>query len=51
MKSAIKQGYKFEMLCGYKFERGKDVFKNYVTELYEIKKNSLNPVEKKVLLN
>lgn len=43
-----------EMLCGYKFERGKDVFKSYVEDLYNIKKNSSNVVERntaKLMLN
>lgn len=42
------------MLCGYKFERGKDVFKSYVEDLYNIKKNSSNVVERntaKLMLN
>lgn len=47
MKSAIKQDINLKCCVGYKFERGKYVFKKYVTEIDEIKKNSLNPVEKK----
>jgi hypothetical protein len=50
----IKQGYKFEMMCGYKFERGKNVFKSFVDELYSIKKFSTNDVERnsaKLMLN
>jgi hypothetical protein len=42
------------MMCGYKFERGKDVFTSFVEELYSIKKNSTNEVERnsaKLMLN
>jgi hypothetical protein len=54
MKMGIKQGYTFELICSYKFERGKDVFKAYVEDLYNIKRNSTNPVERniaKLMLN
>jgi DNA polymerase type B, organellar and viral len=40
IKVGIKQGYKFEMMWGYKFERGKDVFKLFVEELFDIKRYS-----------
>jgi len=50
MKSAIKQDINLKCCVGYKFERGKYVFKKYVTEIYEIKKNSKS-CRKKVLLN
>jgi hypothetical protein len=42
------------MLCGYKFERGKDVFKDFVEELFNIKRFSTNEVERntaKLMLN
>ena len=54
IKEAIKDGYTIKVLYGYKFERGKDLFKNYVSTMYNIKKNSKDPVEKalsKLLLN
>jgi len=54
MKEAIKDGYSIKVKYGYKFERGKDLFKNYVTTMYNIKKNTKDPVEKalsKLLLN
>jgi len=42
------------MMCGYNFEKGKDLFKDYVYNLYHIKINSTNHVEKnicKLILN
>jgi len=54
IKEAIKDGYTIKVQYGYKFERGKDVFKNYVSSIYNIKKNTKDPVEKalsKLLLN
>lgn len=54
LKVGIKEGYTFEMLCGYKFERGKDVFKDFVEELFNIKRFSTNEVERntaKLMLN
>jgi hypothetical protein len=54
IKLGIKHGYKFEMMCGYKFSRGKDVFKAFVEELFNIKRFSTNEVERnsaKLMLN
>jgi len=54
IKEAIKDGYTINVQYGYKFERGKDLFKNYVSTMYNIKKNTKDPVEKalsKLLLN
>ena len=54
MKEALKDGYSIKIQYGYKFERGKNLFKEYVETMYEIKKNTLDPVEKtlsKLLLN
>ena len=34
LKESILYGYKINVLWGYKFNRGKDVFKNYVDEMY-----------------
>jgi hypothetical protein len=54
MKLGIKQGYKFDLICSYKFERGQNVFKSYVDDLYNIKKNSSNIIQKniaKLMLN
>lgn len=42
------------MMCGYKFERGKNVFKSFVEDLYSIKRFSTNDVERntaKLMLN
>lgn len=52
--NAMKFGYKFEILWGYKFER-KNIFKEYVETLYNLrlqypKSNPLNLVAK-LLLN
>ena len=41
-------------MCGYKFERGKNVFKSFVEDLYSIKRFSTNDVERntaKLMLN
>ena len=54
IKEAIKDGYSMKIKYGYKFERGKDLFKNYVENIYNIKKTTKDPVEKtlsKLLLN
>ena len=54
MKEALKDGYSIKIQYGYKFERGKNLFKEYVETMYDIKKNTLDPVEKtlsKLLLN
>jgi hypothetical protein len=54
MKNAIKYGYKFEILWGYKF-KPKNIFKEYVQNLYTLKlrfpkTNPLNYIAK-LLLN
>jgi len=54
MKEAIKDGYSIKIKFGYKFERGKNLFKQYVDNFYEIKKNTKDPVERalsKLMLN
>ncbi len=57
LKESIKYGYKINVLWGYKFERGKDVFKNYVEKLYngrlQAKLNNQNSLQLtyKLLLN
>ena len=54
MKEAIKDGYSIKVKYGYKFERGINLFKNYVDTFYNIKKTTNDPVEKalsKLLLN
>ena len=54
IKEALKDGYSINIKYGYKFERGKDLFKDYVTTIYNIKKITKDPVEKaisKLLLN
>lgn len=54
MDNAVKLGYKFEILWGYKFQR-KNIFKDYVETLYSLrlnypKSNPLNLIAK-LLLN
>jgi len=54
IKQALKDGYSIKVKYGYKFERGKNLFKDYVDNFYEIKKNTLDPVERalsKLMLN
>ena len=54
MKEAIKDGYSIKVKYGYKFERGINLFKDYVETFYHIKKTTKDPVEKtlsKLLLN
>ena len=54
IKEAMKDGYSINVEYGYKFERGKDLFKDYVLTMYNIKKTTSDPVEKqlsKLLLN
>lgn len=54
IKFAASNGYKIKVLNGYSFNRVENVFTDYVTKLYEIKRSTRNPVEKtmsKSLLN
>jgi len=54
IKEALKDGYSIKVKFGYKFERGKNLFKDYIDTFYNIKKNTNDPVEKalsKLLLN
>ena len=54
LKSALKEGYTADIICGYKFKRGILLFDKYVDMFYELKKNSKNPVERgmsKLMLN
>lgn len=54
LKHAIANGYKIKVLRGYEFSREKDIFKNYVTDLYKHKSESNDVVMKnitKLLLN
>jgi hypothetical protein len=54
LKNAISYGYSFEVIHGYTFEK-EFIFKEYVAELYNMKKNSLkdtpNYIISKLLLN
>ena len=57
LKESINYGYKINVIWGYKFERGKDVFKEYIETLYnerlQAKKDGLNSIQYiyKLLLN
>ena len=54
LKFAQENGYNIKVLKGYIFNRESDVFSTYVQDLYRIKSNTKNPVEKtisKSLLN
>jgi DNA polymerase type B, organellar and viral len=53
IKYGIKHGYKFEILYGYQFKKGK-LFQDFVDIHYENKKNAIDPIKKqicKLLLN
>ena len=53
LKYAEKHGYKIEILKGYKFKRGINIFKDYVNYFYEIKSYSqdIEKVIAKLFLN
>jgi hypothetical protein len=54
LKFAQENGYKIIVIKGYNFTREKDVFKNYVESIYNIKSNPKNRTQKaiaKSLLN
>ena len=54
IKYALKYGYTINIEYCYQFKRGKNIFKDYIEDLYEIKKTSIDPVQKslaKLLLN
>lgn len=54
IKYAIKFGYKINIEYSYLFERGKDLFTDFVNEHYKIKKSTKDPVQKnisKLILN
>jgi DNA polymerase type B, organellar and viral len=46
IKAAIKYGYSIEIEYGYNFKRSKDLFKDYVTTFYNLKKHAKVPVER-----
>ena len=47
IKYAIKHGYKFEILYGYQFKKGK-LFTDFVNIHYENKKNAPDPIKKHI---
>jgi|SRR6266404_7412156 len=48
IKYALKYGYTINIEYCYQFNRGKDLFKNYIIDHYEIKKSASDPVERAV---
>jgi hypothetical protein len=48
IKYALKYGYKFNLEYSYVFERGKNLFTDYVKDHYEIKKSSKDHVQKNI---
>jgi hypothetical protein len=48
IKYALKFGYTINIEYCYQFKRGKDLFKDYVLDHYEIKKNSKDPIQRAV---
>lgn len=53
-KYALKFGYTVKIEYCYQFKRGKDLFKNFVSDHYKIKQSSKDPLQKaiaKLLLN
>jgi hypothetical protein len=48
IKYAISEGYQFNMEWGYKFKRGKGIFDEFVKEMYKDKKESSNPIVRKI---
>lgn len=54
LKFAKENGYVIKVLKGYNFNREKDVFKDYINKVYNIKSNPINNTQKsmaKSLLN
>ena len=54
IKYALNYGYKFNAEYCYQFKRGKDLFKKYIDDHYEIKSSTSDPVQKataKLFLN
>lgn len=48
IKYALKYGYKFNVEYSYIFERGKDLFTDFVKDHYEIKKNSKDLTQRNI---
>lgn len=48
IKYALKFGYKIKIEYCYQFERGKDLFKDFVNDHYAIKKTSSDPVQRNI---
>jgi hypothetical protein len=48
IKYALKYGYKINIEYCYQFKRGKDLFRDYVIDHFEIKKTSNDPIQKAI---
>lgn len=48
IKYALKFGYSIKVEYCYKFKRGKDLFKDYVIDHYEIKSSTDDPVQRSI---
>lgn len=48
IKDALKYGYKIDIICAYKFNRGKKVFKSFVETLFEEKLNAKSSVDRNI---
>lgn len=48
IKYALKFGYKIDIEYSYVFERGKDLFKDFVNDQYELKKTAKDPVQRNI---
>lgn len=49
LKFAEQNGYKIEVIKGYSFSRSKDVFKDFVKDVYSIKTNSKDNTQKQTV--
>jgi hypothetical protein len=48
IKYALNYGYTINVEYCYQFKRGKDLFKNYVNDHFEIKQSATDPVQKAI---
>lgn len=48
IKYALKFGYKFDIEYCYQFKRGKDLFKDFIIDHYEIKSSTTDPVQRAI---
>ena len=48
IKYALKFGYKIEIEYCYQFKREKNLFTNFVNDLYEVKRSTTDPVQRAI---